>query len=45
MRFNTKKSVLAIAVLLVLAGLACSACSSGTQMFKHRRSNCDCPEF
>ncbi len=32
-------------VLLLLAGMACGACSSGDHMYKHRRSHCDCPTF
>jgi len=37
-----KKSLL----LLLLAALTlCSACNSNDHMYKHRRSDCDCPRF
>ena len=40
-----KKTALRIAVVLLLAGLACSACSSGDHMYRHKKSDCDCPTF
>ena len=40
-----KTVVLRLVAVLLLAGLACSACSSGEHMYKHRRSHCDCPTF
>ena len=42
---SMKKTALRIAVVLLLAGLACSACSSGNHMYRHKKSDCDCPTF
>lgn len=42
---KTKKKRMCIAAIVVLALLACEACSSGTQMYQHKRSDCDCPTF
>lgn len=44
-RMSMKKTLLRIAVVLLLAGLACSACSSGDHMYRHKKSDCDCPTF
>ena len=44
-KMSKKKTLLRIAVLLLLAGLACSACSSGDHMYRHKKSDCDCPTF
>lgn len=38
------RHLLRLAVLLLLAGLVCSSCSS-VNMHKHKRSHCDCPTF
>lgn len=40
-----RKTIMRIVVLLLLTGMACTACGSGEHMYKHRRSNCDCPTF
>ena len=40
-----RKTIIRLVLLLLVAGLACAACSSGEHMYKHRRSNCDCPTF
>ena len=40
-----KKVLLRLITLLFLAGVACSACSSGVNMHKHNRSDCNCPTF
>lgn len=31
--------------LLLVAGMVCVSCSSGNNMYKHRKSDCDCPTF
>lgn len=31
--------------LLLAALLLCAACSSNQHMYRHNRSNCDCPTF
>ena len=40
-----KKTIFRLVVLLLVAGVAFSACSSGVNMHKHKRSDCDCPTF
>ncbi len=45
MLYMRRKTIIRLAALLLLAGVACTACSSGEHMYKHRRSNCDCPTF
>lgn len=40
-----KKNILRMLLLLVLAGVVCSACSSGDHMYRHKKSDCDCPTF
>ena len=42
---SMKKTVLRIALVLLLAGLACSACSPGDHMYRPKKSDCDCPTF
>ncbi len=39
-----RNTILAVVVVLLVALLG-SACSSGEHMYKHRRSDCDCPTF
>lgn len=40
-----RRNTLVALVLVLLLGLMGSACSSGDHMYKHRRSDCDCPTF
>ena len=40
-----KKTILRLMVLLLAASVACAACGGGANMYKHSRSNCNCPEF
>ena len=40
-----RRRYILLLVLLLLTGVACGACSSNDHMYKHRRSNCDCPTF
>ena len=34
-----------ILLLLLATLMLCSACSSNEHMYKHKRSDCDCPRF
>lgn len=40
-----KKAILRLMVLLLAAGVVCTACGSSVNMHKHNRSKCDCPSF
>lgn len=40
-----KKTLFRLMALLLVAGMACTACSSSVNMHKHNRSDCDCPTF
>lgn len=40
-----KKTILRTVVVLLLAALACTACSSNDHMYRHKKSDCDCPTF
>ena len=40
-----RKSVIKLLTLLLLAGILCSACKSNVNMYRHNRSDCDCPTF
>ena len=40
-----RKTLLRLLTLLLLASVACTACSSGVNMHKHSRSDCNCPTF
>lgn len=40
-----RKPIVRLVLAVLLASLVCTACSSGEHMYKHRRSNCDCPTF
>ena len=45
MKLLRRRTLLRLSVVLLLAGLACSACGSESHMYKHKRSHCDCPTF
>ena len=40
-----KRRTILLALLLLVAGMACGACGSSVNMHKHSRSHCDCPTF
>ena len=40
-----KKRIVKLIVLLLLAGVVCTACKSNVNMYRHNRSHCDCPTF
>ena len=40
-----KKRIVRLMVLLLLAGVVCTACKSNVNMYRHNRSHCDCPTF
>ncbi len=40
-----RSSLLCLPVLLMAALLLCTACSSNNHMYRHPKSDCDCPTF
>ncbi|MBQ9418174.1 MAG: hypothetical protein IJU19_06300 [Bacteroidales bacterium] len=45
MELNVRKSGLRLILIVLLGGVLLAACSGGTQMYKHQKSDCNCSTF